>query len=80
MDGIKRSKEQEAINLAKKIKRCLNSTPEEFRVIITNTSVSVCWEDEFQKYFEQNGDIDNPPTISTEMISSNTITGLDCQL
>lgn len=38
--------EQEAEKLAKKIKRCLDSIPDKFTVVITNSTIQVCCKDE----------------------------------
>ena len=71
--------EREAEKLAKKIKRCLNSIPDKFIVVITNSTIQVCCRDEFDEYFQKEGNIDNPPSLAYEIFHSN-VCGCDSQL
>lgn len=72
--------EQEAEKLAKKIKRCLDSIPDKFTVVITNSTIQVCRKDEFEDYFQEEGDIDNPPSIAYETFKRGNVCGCDSQL
>lgn len=80
IDMSELTNEQEAEKLAKKIKRCLDSIPDKFTVVITNSTIQVCCKDEFEEYFQKEGDIDNPPSIAYETFNRGNVCGCDSQL
>lgn len=63
--------------LARKLKRCLESVPDDLVVIIRTGSVDVCNKDIFDSYIDRYGSIDNIPTEASEFISNKNVKGND---
>lgn len=70
----------EAEKLARKIKRCLDSIPEDVRVIITSSSISVCDREELYDYEDKHGHLDNPPALAHQIFYGHRVIGFDSNL
>lgn len=63
--------------LARKIKRCLESVPDDLIVIIRTGSIDVCGKDVFNSHIDKYGSIDNIPTEASELIFNKNVKGND---